>query len=118
LKSINLEAKSNKEVFDQSFKPNVGKKIIYRAFDFSIAESFMSDKNFLEFASSRQVEDLNTYLLVLRRANSFRVSDRKYWETPIQDSILMSNLRFSFQNLMPACKNSICNVIKSTAQKD
>lgn len=118
LKAINLEAKSNQEVLNQSFQLNVGKKVVYREFDVEIARSFMSDKSFLDYASSKQVKDINTYLLVLRRANSFRAADQNYWERPIRDTTVIHNLRSSFKRLLPSCNNSIQEVVKSTDVED
>lgn len=119
LKAINIEAVANKRISEESFRQNIN-RIVYREFSYKISEDFLSNRIFLNNASADLINNMNNYILNLKRANAFRNAGEKYKYDPELDKKWGDTLRIAFTKVLDNCDTSIKELIlttNSTVQK-
>jgi hypothetical protein len=113
IKSVNVEALSNQKISEESFRYNVN-RIIYREFSYKLSEDFLGNKIFLTNASDSLINDMNEYILCLKRANVFRSANEKYKYDPVLDKRWGDTLRMAFTTVLENCDTSINRLIRHT----
>jgi small basic protein len=111
LAAIKSEARANKAILDESFKPYFKDGVVLRELSVETVSQYLANALFVQYATPQGIEVLNVYLRNLKLANAYRARAERIQVAREGEGFLESIIENWDKNLK-LCESNIEEVIK------
>lgn len=111
LEAIKSEARANKAILDESFKPYFQEGIVLRDLSVGTVSQYLANSLFVQYSTPLCIEILNVYLRNIRLANAYRVRAERTQVSQEGKQFLDSILQ-NWGNNIKQCDSNIEEVIQ------